>query len=214
MPLLIVTPTYPPSALAEGKSAQIEIRGTITKEGMLESPVFANSPEEEEFANAIREVLPAWRFIPAANGTACAAKEMPDATVRAWFEVKEGRPAIFVSIPPDKKEASKETPPSPRMKWKRRPDVEYPWDELRDGVEGIAYALARVDASGQIKEVNILASSPGPAFGASVLKALPSAMYEPPDTKDWKKETICAKIDFIFCVRGSARYHIAQCGSR
>jgi TonB family protein len=212
-PLVIVPPDYPAKALAEGRTAEIRLSGTITRDGILESAVFSNGPGEEEFVEAVRTVLKMWRFVPGTDSHACSAVPL-DASVRIWFEIKDNKPAIFVSVPPaddEKIVAKKESGPEKKLAWYRRPKAVYPSRALRAGVEGITYVLVRVEKSGEITEAGVLASSPVRVFGEEAVRATRRAQYEPFDPNVWGKESICGRLEFRFCIRAGASYPIPQC---
>ena len=215
-PLLIVPPDYPARALEEGRTAQIRVQGTVTKEGVLESVAFSNRPGEEDFVEAVRAVLKMWRFIPGVDGAACSAVPL-DANVRIWFEIKEKEPAIFVSVPAaadEKTETKEESAPQKKLTWYRRPQPVFPGSAYRAGVEGMAYVLIRIAKSGEITEANVLASSPVREFGDEAARATRRAKYEPFDSGAWGKESICSQVEFRFCIGENAEFPLRQCGWR
>jgi TonB family protein len=215
-PLLIVPPDYPAQALAEGRTAEIRVQGTVTTEGVLESVVFSNRPGEEDFVEAARAVLKMWRFIPGVDSAACSTVPL-DASFRIWIEIKEKEPAIFVSVPAtadEKSETKKESAQQKKLTWYRRPQPVFPGSAHRAGVEGMAYVLMRIAKSGEITEANVLASSPVREFGDEAARATRRARYEPFDSSAWGKESICSQVEFRFCIGENAEFPLRQCGSR
>lgn len=212
-PMLIVSPTYPPNAVAEGRTAELKIRGTITTDGKLESPVFSTAPGDEAFTHAVRQVLEAWRFVPGIDRDACAAVPM-QAEVRVSFEIKEGKPAIFVSIPPAEEYPAAKDPAKRLVKLSHQPRTGFPRDAVRKGIEGHAYVLARIEKSGEVSHVNLLSSTPLHVFGDEAVRAMRQARYEVFNPDAWEKDFLCGQIEFDFCLGSDAVYRVPQCRSK
>src|SRR5258708_10685316 len=160
-PLLIVTPEYPKNASPDKKHVEVRVRGRVTATGDFATADFSAGEGEEDFVQAVREVLPKWRFIPAIDRGECKAKEY-DATLFVWFDMKSDGPAISASMPPKdaalpKREGEAAPTKFPRRKW--TPSMYYPVDARRAGIEGTVIALLKVNKSGDV-QVNILAYSP------------------------------------------------------
>jgi TonB family protein len=213
-PLLIVPPDYPSKALAERRGAEIRMRGTITTEGTLESVAFSNDPSAEDFVEAIRAVMKNWRFVPGVDNASCSPVPL-EADVYVWFEIKDDKPAIFVSAPKSSDPTIVNAgDPRNRLVWYRRPKPTYPMAAWRAGVEGVAHVLVRVSKSGEIIETNTLASSPVRDFGDEAVHGLRRAKYQALDPEIWKTDSVCALIDFLFCIDASAEFPSRQCAAK
>ena len=95
--LTLVAPTYPPAALAEGEMASVEVTGFIQPDGRLERATVVSEPLSLSLEEAVRKVLPAWRFQPRVESPSCQFRETPGkATI--WFEIVNAKPKVSYSV--------------------------------------------------------------------------------------------------------------------
>ncbi len=196
--ILVVPPTHPKQDPAGKSSVEIRLTGIVTTEGVLRSPVFEEREGEEKFVKAIREVLPDWRFSPAADGRACKLRESKG-TVSVWFETKNGEPVVSVSaLPAEKFTGHPVSPGGTRLEYVRRAKPEYPRAAVVNWIDGVVEMLIKVDREGTVVESTVRYSIPAADFGNSVSYALRRARFTPRGTSDAEPEFICVISVFRF----------------
>jgi TonB family protein len=91
--LVLVPPAYPPAALAGGKTATVEITGTVRTDGRLDHIGISSNPPDEAFESAVMDVAPLWRLQPRILTPGCGATETRG-HVTIWFEIDRGKPKV------------------------------------------------------------------------------------------------------------------------
>jgi hypothetical protein len=95
--LTLIAPTYPEAALREGETSTIEITGKIQPDGRLAEANLYSEPLSIVLEEAVRKVLPAWRFQPRVESPSCQFRETPGrATI--WFEIVNAKPKVSYSV--------------------------------------------------------------------------------------------------------------------
>ena len=95
--LTLIAPAYPPAALAEGETSTIEITGKIQPDGRMEVTGVVSEPLSIVLEEAVRKVLPAWRFQPRVESPSCQFRETAGkATI--WFEIENTKPKVSYSV--------------------------------------------------------------------------------------------------------------------
>jgi TonB family protein len=167
---VIVPPDYPATALRDSIEATVDVHGTVRADGHLDVSRIKAVPDREDFRAAVTEVVRFWLFRPLYDAT-CHAMDV-EGQVRVWFEIKEGKPAISISVPP--KEKVEEITPSDASLYRavRRVNPAYPGSALRAGREGSVEALLHVADSGEVEEVVIVPGRDSGVFGPAIVNAL------------------------------------------
>ncbi|HYC37733.1 MAG TPA: energy transducer TonB [Usitatibacter sp.] len=143
----IVEPEFPRAALVQGRSGYVDVRGRVSPVGSLEEVEY--SPEDATsgvFIDPIRRVLRHWEFQPPL-GRDCQPSE-ERVTNRVWFESRDGRPHVSVSlVRPD----ASRLPPT--VEPLHREDPIYPSSMRRSGDQAVVYTRVLVDPAGSVVSV-------------------------------------------------------------
>lgn len=172
---LFVPPDYPKAALAAARNATLDVFGAVQPDGSFKIERIEGAEDLAPFEVEIRDVARFWMLRPGYDG-ACNPTSEP-AQVRIWFETREGKPVIAFAQPFEKD--LDKTTKDPKLKWARRPKIEYPWDALRARKEGSIEAIVRIQPDGTVDQVHIV---PGPlaiVFGPAVEREFPRVLFEP-----------------------------------
>jgi len=210
-PLFIVKPGIPADVTAESYPAEIRVTGTVTREGILSAPVIHNAEGKEALALAVKGVIEHWRFAPAITRD-CKTRDSAGEVV-IWFEIKEGKPAIFVSNPVPVKQLTGANFPKIKLRtYEVMPKrVEFPYRAARAGVEGATEIVIEVDPQGEILARNVVYSLPVKDFGEEALAALKRARFTKDDSPELGNKNICIVQLWNFCLPTSASYPIWGC---
>jgi TonB family protein len=209
-PLLIVPPAYPKGIPADNPSARIRMKGMINTRGQLVAPEFDNIEGEAGFVDAIREVVEFWRFRPAIEMVSCKTKDS-EGVLFVWFEMKDGKPSVSVSMPvrQEIESALKALSAKPRV-YVRRPKMEFPTSARRNRVEGAAEVLLAVNGQGDIVDSTVVYSVPGIEFGDSLLRGIRSVKFSADESTENPGKTTCISQTATFCL-GNAKYSHPIC---
>lgn len=113
--LVLVAPTFPREALAQGLTARIDVSGTVRTDGSLDNPAIESGAGQEAFAAAVRAVVPLWRLQPRIDPSSCLATE-GKARVSIWFDIANGQPKLSYGT------ARPEGATAPAIRIDRKPD--------------------------------------------------------------------------------------------
>ena len=95
--LTLVAPEYPAEALKEGEMSTIQVSGMIQPDGRLERATLFSEPLSPVLEEAVKKVLPAWRFQPRVESPSCQFRETAGkATI--WFEIENAKPKVSYSV--------------------------------------------------------------------------------------------------------------------
>lgn len=98
---LVVAPLYPTSLAVEGVTGSVSANLRVSPKGeLLEILSIASTPNQPEFVAAVRTVLPRWRFRKEVDER-CEPRESMG-WLRVFFNMKDGRPRVSVSRPPNR----------------------------------------------------------------------------------------------------------------
>lgn len=95
--LVLLAPSYPKGALAQGETAVVTATGTIQTDGRLENVRFESSVLNEAFVTAVRDAARLWRMQPRIVPPQCSATET-EGQVTFWFEIAEGKPKVSYAV--------------------------------------------------------------------------------------------------------------------
>lgn len=200
-PLLIVSPRYPKDAPSGRKQVEVRVTGLVTEKGDFGSPAYAANPGEEAFVDAVREVLPHWRFEPDIDNAACKPKAY-EARISIWFEMTPDGPSISGSMPsasPQPRNLPPDAQPAKRSILKRYPNMTYPREAWRRGIEGKAIVLFKVEGkTGKVLDASIGAYSPNDVFNKEALEYAREFVFHPLDP-NWG-EAPCLRWEFRYCM--------------
>jgi TonB family protein len=163
--LTIVTPKFPAAHTVPAEGVRVDVSGTVLPAGNFQASAVSAPAGLQPFADAVVDVLPWWRFVPAVDNKACSAIAQEFAFA-VWFEGTANKPRVFVSMP-----SRRESEPSPLyadlVESISSPEMTYPRRLRR--LEGQVRVLMLFGASGNVEVVNVLSSTPYGAFDADVL---------------------------------------------
>jgi TonB family protein len=211
-PILLVVPNVPKRDPADKWPIEIRVSGTVNELGTLDSAVFSPVEGNEKYVQAIKEVLQFWRFRPAVDDKLCA-PVASSGSVLVWFEEKDGKPAVSVSVPKNSpgREANKAAVPMPRVTLKVRPKVEYPSDARRAGMEGSAELLFQINPQGEVIQTRLLYSIPNKIFGDESLLGARRTQFSLSGTSDAPEKNRCIALPLLFCLQSPATYPSQAC---
>jgi len=210
-PLLVVTPSFPKDVRPEMLPVEIHIEGTVTEKGNFVSPVFSPAPGKEIFVQSVSGVIKDWRFRPALDTNECKTRESRT-SVNVHFELKDGRPSIFVTsaaiAKPDAGGITKS-----EIHVVRKGKKEFPPLAFDAGIEGSAELLMSVDARGEIVRTTVVSSLPNEMFGKAAAEGFARARYSEIESTERPDKMRCATILVNFCIRdsGQIRYRNPNC---
>ncbi len=212
--MLVLPPEYPPDAVKEGsgKSIEVAVSGTVGVDGRMVPKEFTMAQRDERFIAAVRAVLPEWRFVPAVDDAACSAK-VSEASVLVWFDIKDGKPAISVSVPEAAARAKRAVVAKQggKLTFRDSKAFVYPEAARQAGVEGKVIALAKVDGQGQPTEVSVLAHLPATdIFDGPAIEGIRQAKYVGGEAG----KAFCAQIPMMYCLGGRIGYPLSACDGR
>lgn len=211
-PILLVAPDIPKRDPADKWPIEIRVSGTVNELGTLDSAAFSPVEGNEKYIQAIKEVLSFWRFRPAIDGKLCA-PATSTGVVLVWFEEKDGKPAVSVSVPKisSEREVNKATAGTSRLTLKVRPKVEYPSDARRAGMEGSAELLFQVNPQGEVIQTKLLYSVPNKIFGDEAIRGARRTQFSLSAAGDAPEKNLCIIIPFFFCLQSPATYPSQAC---
>jgi TonB family protein len=155
----IVRPDYPPGAAARGETGIVEIRGKIRPDGYLDDiELLPNTPASSIFADALKDLVREWRFVPATGNDCQPILTRVKATIS--FEIDNGTPRIFVTHQPLERSSAVRPDAPQHFRPLKRVQPQYPMWALNRGIVADVYARVVVDRSGKVTEVTSRAYSP------------------------------------------------------
>src|SRR5258708_10543567 len=163
-----VPPDYPGAALRDGVEATVDVHGTVRADGHLAVSQIKAIPDREDFRVAVTDVVHFWLLRPRYDST-CHAMDV-EGQVRVWFEIKEGKPSISISVPP-KEKVTETVSDASLYRAVRRVNPAYPRDAWRAGREGSVEVLLHVADSGEVEEIVIVPGRDSGEFGPPIVKA-------------------------------------------
>jgi TonB family protein len=211
-PILLVAPDIPKRDAADKLPVEIRVNGMVNPSGTLESAEFLPSEGNEKYILAIKEVLPFWRFRPAIDDKLCT-PVASRGVVLVWFEEKEGKPSVSVSVPKNssERESNKVAVSMPRVTMKVRPKVEYPSDARRAGMEGSAELLFQINPLGEVMQTTLLYSIPNKIFGDESLRGARRTQFSLSGASDAPEKNRCIALPLFFCLQSPATYPSPAC---
>lgn len=214
-PLLIVAPAFPQQAPTDKLPVEIRVSGSVGEDGVMVSPEFSPLEGNEKYINAIKDVIPHWRFRTAVDNELCA-PVASNGVLLVWFEEKEGKPSVSVSTP-KAKPVSEPVDGKPRPVLRNfvvRPKVEYPVAARRLGVEGAAELLFKVSQQGEVLQTRVLYSLPNKQFGDHSIYGSRRVSFTAGTSGDDPQKTICILVPFTYCLENRADYPYVACANR
>jgi outer membrane biosynthesis protein TonB len=178
---------FPQEALARGQIGYVDVDARIDPLGGKAEDVSyrPDRPESAVFVDALKEVLPFWRF-RSPTRDCFPTDERISASVS--FDLADGKPKIAVSR--EKIEARVLTP----VQW-FRPD--YPLALLQYSYQPHVYARMKVAPSGRVEDVETLTIG-GPAGSRNVDRAVKVGLRKWlfPPSRDSATRVVCYDVDF------------------
>lgn len=198
-PVLVIAPAYPALSAGEPTNAEIRVSGTVSRAGTLEQAQIVPAPGREKYVEAVKDVLPLWRFRPSVSETECAPVAQQQSFV-VWFSQDKGKPAVSVSVARDNKAAvapgKAASAPGARA-WRTRPGIEFPENARERGIEGAAEVALQVSAGGEILKSTLVYATPLAAFGEAALRGVRGASLAP--LANAASGPSCMLVPFGFC---------------
>lgn len=216
-PTFIVVPDLPVGDAPSRYPTTVEVRGTISTNGRMESFKIQARDGDDVFASAVAEVVKLWRFQPALAVEGCEL-EASEAVLKLIFQLENGKPQLALpKFERTSKRVEGKAPDRPPRKFffVKRPVVEYPTDARRKGVEGSAMVIASVDVDGNFHNPTVVYSSPVRSFGAAMVEALSSGRMNAVDANEEpdRNRRICVQLPSKFCLNGGIRVADRRCTS-
>lgn len=213
-PVLIVAPAFPERRSADVLPVEIKVVGTVSEKGELTDAKFPGAEGKEKYVQEVQSVLALWRFRPPVPKDTCVPAQGEN-TLSVWFEEKNGKPTVWVSVPTD-------PPPNVRGKdgklerssrqYAARPRLEFPEMASQVGMEGAAELLMLVNRRGDVLKTTVLYSTPNKIFGEAAIEGSRRVRLEPLAETDTGGETKCYTIQFQFCLAHGIRVEYPNSG--
>ena len=212
--VLIVPPAFRYLDPAIKLPVEIRVKGIVNDKGVMESVEYSPVEGNEKFIASIERVLSLWIFRPAVDNVTCA-PIASTGVLLVWFEEKDGKPVVSVSMPktqPAAKPIDAKPATVPRI-LEIYPKVTYPSSARRAGMEGAADLLYAVNPEGEVLQTRVLYSSPSTVFGDEALAGSKRVKFSAGTTDDPRKQS-CILIPFQYCLIDGARYPSSACVNR
>ncbi len=191
-PLTIVAPEFPANSSAKPAGTRVEVVGTVIANGEFEPTSILADAGEEQFAEAVRNVLRWWKFVPAIDLKRCAPTAAPS-RFEVWFEGSDSSShGFFLSFP---KVAA--TMQAIQYTSIDAPGITYPRKFI--GIEGEVRVLYLVDPEGRVKSAIVRSSTPYGAFDEVVLAAARETTVTWKDPKP--ASDLCLERTHQFCMQ-------------
>ncbi|HEX4859439.1 MAG TPA: TonB family protein [Usitatibacteraceae bacterium] len=204
-PVLIVAPEYP-GFVPGARATEVRINGTVTADGRLEGIDIPTPSGSERFVAAVRQVIELWRFRPAVSEQQCAPVAQKQ-SMFVWFDEKDGKPSVSVSMARQNPAAAKSTP---KFSWQVRPTIDYPEAASTRGIEGAADVAVRIDRAGEIVGKTLVYATPHKMFGEAALTGLLGAKLL---ANSPSGAAGCYIVPFAFCTGPAATVPNSACRS-
>jgi hypothetical protein len=209
-PVLVVSPKAPPLAAGDPPSVEIRLSGVIGVDGTMENPVFDNAEGRDKYVAAVREVLRLWRFKPAVDLATCTPVRS-NGSVRVWFETKQGKPSVSVSMPQagGRHEALRAGGEGALVKVTHRPRAAFPLDAREIGADGAAEVLVMLNERGENVRQTLLYSTPHSMFGEAALASARDVKIALGGAK-----AQCVAVPYYFCIDKDVNFPNSACEAR
>lgn len=216
-PTFIVVPDLPVGDALSRYPTTVEVRGTISTNGRMESFKIQARDGDDVFASAVAEVVKLWRFQPALAAEGCEL-EASEAVLKLIFQLENGKPQLALpKFERTSKHAESKAPDRPPRKLflVKRPIVEYPRDAQRQGVEGSTMVIVSVDVDGNFHNPTVVYSSPMRSFGVAMVDALSSGRMNAIDANEEpdRNRRVCVQFPGQFCLSSRASVRDQRCTS-
>lgn len=199
-PLRIAKPVFPDDSSGETE-VQVDIHGRLLVDGQIDGAIITASPGHDAYIEAVKAVLPSWRYVPKADSKACEPIDS-DFETSVWFDLRQQK--FFVGRPKDDHVQVEPTKIPLRLVSIRTPD--YPMEA--QGIDGKVEVLYRFGADLTEQSAVVRFAHPQGLFEKAVLRVARHAHVEW-NSSDPPHET-CASELFVFC-SPNASYWIAEC---
>lgn len=205
-------PDYPAAAASVGVTGAVVVEFDVDINGRLSNTKIVRSQPQGVFDEAVQDTLSAWIVVPY-RATSCF-PNFPRSRVHVNFQLVDGKPTVTAGQPepltdPAGSQIAKAGaaslqntgPPkakSPRVTWKRKTQPRYPqFHKIQERIHGDVVARATIAPDGKPEKIQIVFSSPHPAFGESVKESMMSweagtVTGEPMQ----RRAVICQRIQF------------------
>ncbi|MBL8525436.1 MAG: TonB family protein [Betaproteobacteria bacterium] len=205
-------PHYPSSAIKSGITGEVVVEFDVNMNGRLSNTKIVQAQPEGVFDEEVRSTLSEWTVIPY-MATRCYT-DFPRSRVHVSFRLANGLPTVSAGQPkpltdpiavskakkaiesPQKSDGEK--PRLPLLKWKRTSEPRYPkFLQSREPMYGDVAAKITIAPDGKPENVEILFSSPHPAFGEAAKHELMSWEAETTTGEPLnERRTLCQPLRF------------------
>lgn len=211
-PILVIPPQFPKEAAIDKLPVEIRVKGMVSEDGTLLSPEFSPLDGNEKFIEAIKDVLPLWRFRPAVDQTLCA-PVASNGVLLVWFEAKDGSPSVSVSYPKRAvvSAATAANVAAAGRTFTRSPRIEFPFSARVAGMEGSAVLLIAVNYEGEIVQKRVLYSVPNKVFGDAALMGVKRALFNVIKPEADTPKTVCMTMPLKYCLSSGVNYPSGAC---
>ena len=143
-PWLLGEPRYPKAELAKGTSGYVVIDARVNARGeLVDVRPGPGNLGPQPFVDAVHDALPMWRFHPPLDAECQPSRERIQ--VRAWFEVEDGKPKVYVQGEGPEWKGDQPRPIATRKATYPHNISSFRW---QDGV--IVFAKATIDPQGNV----------------------------------------------------------------
>lgn len=209
-PVLVVAPKAPVRAAGDAASVEIRVTGSIGTNGVMSSPAFENAQGKDKYVQAIRDVLHLWRFKPAVDLEACK-PAVRNGTVVVWFDEKNGKPSVSVSMPQvgGKGEAARVGSEGAVFKVAQRPRASFPTEARDIGAEGAAEVLIKLNDKGENIQQTLLYATPHSMFGEAAMAGAREVRIAANGSR-----AQCVAVPTHFCMDGDISFPNSACEAK
>lgn len=176
-PSVVVEPAYPKDAIARRLAGYVDVAGRVTAVGTIEDvELTPESAEHAVLADAVKAVLPDWRFYPHTGNDCQPTTEK--ARLRVWFSLEGDKPKVAFTRAALPQRKERRIQPV----YRRHPD--YPAAMQRAGYQSNVFARVEVARDGSVAAVTARAYPEDPgvdltAFVRESERALRRWKFEP-----------------------------------
>lgn len=170
-------PTYPDTALSEGRAGKVTVSFQVDTLGRPRAVRVVTAEGGEPFVRSARAALSQWRLLPAIDG--CRVFEGPyELTFR--FRMRHGDPALKMSPARLQRKVAPRGLEGAAAQWRlvERVLPKYPAAQLDGRPNGAAMLRFRVAADGSTQAVRVERAVPHRAFGAAAGAAVAKWRFE------------------------------------
>ncbi len=207
-PVVVVAPKAPVRNANEPVSVEIRVTGSIGTNGVMSSPVFENAQGKDKYVQALREVLHLWRFKPAVDLEACK-PAVRNGTVVVWFDEKNGKPAVTVSMPQAGGKGDAVRAGGEERGVQGGPVYKLSFQARDIGAEGAAEVLVKLNDKGENVQQTLLYSTPHSMFGDAVMAGAKELRIAPNGTR-----AQCVARAVSLCMDGDINFPNSACEAK